>query len=254
MFAGDFADDPVWGRKFSAHLRENPKAASSLRSLEKAGIPRAWLLEMLFEYAAPKRRQSEQQLSREVALRSIRKIDAVLRVLGKAAAELDNFSKETNIPCWVKDPKEGQHRKLRERLAIYSVSLQEVRLENTKLASNKGELVSEELLAVMVIAIEALTDRPHWSDLAYLIEAAHAAHDRWLQVDTDYVRKRFKRFNTNFPRRCLAWYECNWRGYFGVDRAPTFLSSPLFRNSLPWSPGWLEGEEQEEETSLAERL
>jgi hypothetical protein len=193
----------AWEQKFLFYIEHHPRAPESLRTLEAEGIPKGWLLELLHDYADPRRRQTEQSCQRKAARENLRAIGRATKILDKCTKDVSAFESNSDIPDWVRFHRSDQRKALQGSLACYADSLREIREENSKLASNKGEGVCEDLLVCLVEAVTAATGEPHWSDLANLVEAAYYGHGRKLQgetADRDMVRKRYKRFLANFPR------------------------------------------------------
>jgi hypothetical protein len=237
-----FAEDPEWGRKFASYLKQHERTTEALRSLEQEGIPRNWLLEILHDYADPKRKGDGQNPHRTVALSTKRGIDKLLKVLGNTSKSLKAFQGDQNISPWAKAAHVDQFRNLEEKVTQCMRSLRGVRIENAKLATRKGEGVSQELLVILVDAIEGVTGTPRWGDVAYLIEAAYAGHDRTLEADRDLVRKKFKRFCANFPRlrEEILLTRSDWASRFGLSsqgQDPSKDWIEYFMDLRPWRNG-----------------
>jgi hypothetical protein len=231
--------EKAWELRFTSYLKEHERSAESLRTLEEEGIPHNWLLDVLQIYADPNRRADDQARYRTAALATKRAIDKLMKALNKASESVKAFQASCD-PSLLGDRLaiRDQLQSLKETLASGIEHLNEVSIENAKLASSKGEGISEEWLVHLVDGIEAATGTPHWSDVAYLIEAAYTAHNRRINADRDLVRKRFNRFCENFPRireiNQLSLLE--WTGNLGLSRHVTRdLSKPWFVDFLrPW--------------------
>jgi hypothetical protein len=212
-----FAADTAWESRFNEYLRSHSLALESFRSLIDAGIPQDWLIQILHAYADPLVRENAQSLHRQTALPSIKEVDHTLKALGKASDALKSLAGNNSVPAWTRDHHFNLRSSLAQHLCAYEEALREVRQELVRLASEKGEGASEELLAGMVEALTDITGQPNWGDLAYLIEAAYFGHDRKFEADRDTIRKRYGRFVRNFPRLHESWVGLDWKCFFGIE-------------------------------------
>jgi hypothetical protein len=67
------------------------------------------------------------------------------------------------------------------------------------ISSQKGKARNEEILVYLCLSIEVITGRPHWEDLAYLLEVAFESHGQSEDWDEDAVRKIVSRFERGLP-------------------------------------------------------
>jgi len=213
----NFELDTGWEARFNQYLRSNSRALDSLRALVDAGIPESWLLQILHGYGDPDLRQREQSSQRQSALSSLKEVNRVIKSLEKTSDALESFTDNSGVRDWVKDNHLNLRRDLSARLKTYLDAMTEMRDELAKLASGKGEGVSEAWLVALVEAAIDITGQPHWGDLAYMIEATYYAHHLRGEVDRDTVRKRYDRFVKNFPRIYESWSGLDWKTYFGVE-------------------------------------
>lgn len=213
----NFESDARWEARFNEYLQSNSRAFDSLRALIVAGISECWLLQILHGYGDPGLRQREQSSQRQKALFSLKEVDRVIKSLEKASAALRSFADNESIRDWVRDNDLNVRRDLSAHLKTYLDAMTEMRDELAKLASGKGEGVSEAWLVALVEATIDITGQPHWGDLAYMIEATYFAHHLRGEVDRDTVRKRYDRFVKNFPRIYESWSGLDWKTYFGVE-------------------------------------
>jgi hypothetical protein len=211
-----FDQNPGWESRFNEYLRSNNRAHDSMRSLVEEGIPQDWLLHVLHDYADPGLRERKQLQHRKTALTSVKGVDRALKMLSGASDALNSLACSDAVPNWVKDFHFNLRRSLFTHLDSYETAMSEVREELAKLASKKGEGVSEEFLAGLVEAVNSVTGQPHWGDLAYPVEGAYFAHSRRLHADRDTIRKRYQRFVKNFPRVHESWVGLDWKTYFGI--------------------------------------
>jgi hypothetical protein len=206
----------TWDQRFNDYLRTHNRAQDSFRYLVDAGVPESWLLVMLHSYADPGLRQEAQLRYRKIALTSLKELGRTMKAVGKAMDALEQLVTNEELPDWVRDNHFNLRRSLVAQLETYEVAMGDVRRELAKLASEKGEGVSEELLGGLVEAVLDVTGQPQWGHLAYLVEAAYYGHNRRLEADRDLVRKRYDRFVGNFPRVHEEWTGKDWRCFFGL--------------------------------------
>jgi hypothetical protein len=73
--------------------------------------------------------------------------------------------------------------------------------------SAKGKLRYEEVIVSFCLEVRAITGKPHWADIAYLLEAAWKTRQKRQMWDQDRLRKVFNRYRESYPTQFKALEE-----------------------------------------------
>jgi hypothetical protein len=74
-------------------------------------------------------------------------------------------------------------------------------------SSAKGKLRYEEVIVSLCLEVRAITGKPHWTDIAYLLEAAWKTRQKRQMWDKDRLRKVFNRYRESYPTQFKALEE-----------------------------------------------
>jgi hypothetical protein len=180
-----------WRNRFLANTKLNPYADESLSLLRHEGIDVDALIRTLYDYTHP-RSVSHLRAVRKWAGDMSKMLATAQKVagqtLGMLSADLPNIHLAQTA-----------FESLYENQALQALedaaTLLEPLLKHYKtISSQRGKARNEEILVYLCLRIEVHTGRPHWEDLAYLLEAAFEAHGQSEEWDEDAVRKIVTRF------------------------------------------------------------
>jgi hypothetical protein len=73
--------------------------------------------------------------------------------------------------------------------------------------SAKGQLRNEEVIVTLCLEVLAVTGKPRWTDIAYLLEAAWKTRQKRQMWDQDRLRKLFNRYRESYPTQFYALQE-----------------------------------------------
>jgi hypothetical protein len=121
----------------------------------------------------------------------------------KAFSELKKFNQGTHVLKLAeqKNPEFGSQSPLEVIIEAYLAQLKESISELRSVCSQRDVLRAELFLVLVVEDLRAITGKPQFSDLAYVLEVAYLANRKRKDVPPDTVEKAYKRFRD-------AW--CEW--------------------------------------------
>jgi hypothetical protein len=189
-------DSRLWRRKFIAQLSSHRETAESLRLLRAANMPEGEMLWFVYEYTDPlavRRQRSLRTKARELADRLI-KAGELMKQSMAAVSSLVSDVRLAGTP-WESHLEAPAAETLRSAVG-HTHRLAE---HYKRMSSQKGEARNEEVLVYLCLLIEARTDRPHWLDIANLLELGFLAHGHSESWDADKLRKIVKRFRSDYP-------------------------------------------------------
>jgi hypothetical protein len=86
----------------------------------------------------------------------------------------------------------------------------------------------EEVIVSFCLEVRAITGKPHWTDIAYLLEAAWKTRQKRQMWDKDRLRKVFNRYRESYPVQFNALEE---RADGMKDKARPQLNGRLARST-----------------------
>ncbi len=177
--------------RFTALLREHPHAKMSLENIEAEGVSRNDLLRFLEYYVHPgltKFRRSLRDWAKTTA-RMLAKAEASMKEL---AERIDSeLSERWTWPANWQSSAEAQTATSLKTAATYCSNL---RQHYHAISSQRGKARDEEALVAFCLSVEAIAGRPHWEDIANLLEVAFLVDGQVIYWDADSLRKIINRF------------------------------------------------------------
>jgi len=186
-----------WLGKLNRVFKEHPHSKESLGLLEAEGVPSRTVLHFLYSYTHPQSRQHQGALRQRA-----RKLARLLQKVGKLA-ETASKEVESSRPHFELGPMEWQLYLESAAVHILNAAAKDIaplRQHYHQISSVRGKLRDEGELVYLCLLIEDITGRPHWEDLAYLLEAAFLVHGVSEDWNEDAVRKIVKRFRKDHPK------------------------------------------------------
>jgi hypothetical protein len=185
-----------WPRNFHAKAKEHHGAIESLRLLAAEGMDNRNVLECLYHYSHPvsvKRLRALRKWAGDMAKQMAKSEKAVRQTADELAGELPYF--QMSQTAWQTYTEAGTI----ESLLNAAECLAKLGKHYQKISSQKGKARDEETLVYLSLKIQAITGRPHWGDLAYLLEVAFQTHGQYMEWDKDSVRKAVQRYKKSHP-------------------------------------------------------
>jgi hypothetical protein len=184
-----------WLGKLKKAFRVHPQAKESLDLLEAEGMRSRTVLQSLYSYTHPLS-QKHQLVLRSRAGKLATLLQRVEKLAKKVSKEIESSRPhfEISLPEWHSPELEAMH--ALEQVAEQIVPLKE---QYDQVSSLRGKRRDESQLVCLCLVVQAITGRPHWADLAYLLEAAFLAHGHSEDWDEDSLRKIVVRFRKAHP-------------------------------------------------------
>jgi len=194
-------------------LLSDPLAKKIVEKWVREGMYRDRLIDLLHSYCRPLDKRVL-ALFREEARERRKSIQKLIGAVKRLKAEIDRASKQDGMARLIREADDPRIN-LRYALQKYLDRLEDWENRFRRASSAKGSGRDDSALVTLVFDLCELTGKPHYGDVAYLVERGLAAYGSNRDLDAEVIKKRVKRF---------------------VRRNPT-LDHPLDILSLLWGLG-----------------
>jgi hypothetical protein len=178
--------------------RKHPGAEESVTRLQREGMDTRVLIGFLYDYTHPDSISMTMQ-KRRSAREMMKRIPKVQQNLKDAAETLQAI-----LPLMSEQTVFVSFHSAIHTMRDIALQLAPLCKEVKKVSSQRGKGRNDEILVFLCLDIQAITGRPHWGDLAYLLEVASELHGKPEDWDADKVRGIFKRFRSSYPKTFQA--------------------------------------------------
>ena len=186
-----------WPGTFAKVAKQHPAAKESIALLKAEGLDADVLIGMLY-YCTNTR-----------SVQSLRRIRKWAGGMAQLMAETEESLKGTADQLeknfedfWLAAPTPWQvysEPRMIAKLRSVASELPALYEHYKQLSSQRGESRDEEGLVRLCLYVEASTGRPHWSDIAYLLEVAYLAHRVREEWNEGKLRKIVLRYERTYP-------------------------------------------------------
>jgi hypothetical protein len=185
-----------WIPRFFDVVQQNTYARDALDFLVAGGMDREHVASVLFWYTDPVSAYDQSRISR-LAKQLVPMLESVQKQLWACHNVLDQDDEDrmTAPSSWPV----AQIDEVAEVMIDASVYAADLAHRLTSLTSAKGKLRNEEVIVSFCLEVRAITGKPHWADIAYLLEAAWKTRQKRQMWDQDRLRKVFNRYRESYP-------------------------------------------------------
>jgi hypothetical protein len=190
--------------RFFAKAGEITAAQEALDFLAAGGMARKHVASVLFWYTDPDSAYLQDRITK-LAKTHVPMLGAIQRELWdchRSLAQSDEDRMTAPSP-WPVDVIDEVAEEMLEASAMAGNLADKLRA----FTSAKGKLRNEEVIVSLCLEVQALTGKPHWTDIAYLLEAAWRTRGRREVWNEDRLRKLFNRYRESYPRAFIALKE-----------------------------------------------
>jgi hypothetical protein len=197
VIVGEFRSGE-WQKSFKDVLKRHPFATQSFENLKGEGFKEAALVRFLYEYSHPSSVKA-QRATRKWAAALAKQLAKTEKLMRKSADDLESCIDRVELGFAT------QLQTFSEKPTVHTLRtaaecVGNLREHYKRVSSQKGKARDEEQLVYLCLLVEGATGRPHWEDLAYLLDAAFAAHGENEDWDEDALRKVVTRFRKQHPK------------------------------------------------------
>jgi hypothetical protein len=193
-----------WILRFFEVVQQDTYARDALDFLVTGGMAREHVASVLFWYTHPVSAYYQSRIS-TLAKQHVPMLKAIQKELwdGHLALVQDDADRMTAPSSWPV----AQIDDVAEAMMEVSVLAADLAHILRPYSSAKGKLRNEEVIVSFCLEVRAITGKPHWADIAYLLEAAWKTRQKRQMWDQDRLRKVFNRYRGSYPTQFNALEE-----------------------------------------------
>jgi hypothetical protein len=190
-----------WISRFLDVVRHDDYARDALDFLIAGGMIRKHVASVLFWYTRPVSAYYQSRIS-TLAKQHVPMLEAIQKELWACQLALgqDDEDRATAPTSWPV----AHIDEVAEVMMEASVFASDLADKLRPFTSAKGKLRNEEVIVSLCLEVRAITGKPHWTDIAYLLEAAWKARQKRQMWDQDRLRKVFNRYRESYPTQFNA--------------------------------------------------
>jgi hypothetical protein len=193
-----------WIPRFFEVVQQDTHARDALEFLVTGGMARERVASVLFWYTDPVSAYYQSRIS-TLAKQHVPMLEAIQKELWACQRALgqDDEDRMTAPSSWPV----AQIDCVAEVMLEASVYAADLADKLRPFSSAKGKLRYEEVIVSFCLEVRAVTGKPHWADIAYLLEAAWKTRQKRQTWDQDRLRKVFNRYRESYPTQFKALKE-----------------------------------------------
>ena len=185
-----------WIPRFFEVVQQDTYARDALDFLVAGGMAREHVASVLFWYTDPVSAYYQSRIS-ALAKQHVPRLEAIQKELWACQVALgqDDEDRMTAPSSWPVAQIDGVAEVMLEASVVAADLADKLR----PFSSAKGKLRYEEVIVSFCLEVRAITGKPHWADIAYLLEAAWKTRQKRQMWDQDRLRKVFNRYRVSYP-------------------------------------------------------